>query len=762
MFNRLGHLTFRRRRLVLALAGVVLAVGGVWGTGVFASMISSGFDTPGSESARALDRTEATVGRAGADVVVLYRAARGTQPTGGPVVTDPAFRAAVQKHLAGLPGSLVAGATTYWTAGPAAERFVSTDGRSTYAALRLVGDDEDALMTAYEDLVPALRDAPSGLRVQLGGGEAIGSDITTQVGEDIARAEAISLPILMVLLVIIFGGLTAASLPLAIGGLAVLGAFTALRLISLATDVSIFAVNIVTMLGLGLAIDYALFVVSRFREEVRAGKDTESALVATMATAGRTVAFSGLTVAISLSSLLFFPQVFLRSMGFGGMAAVLVAMIGALTVLPALLAVLGPRVDSLRLPRPKILRARLHQTRRPGGVSAHSRSTGGAGAAEHATGAEHGGWSRLAHSVMRRPLVYIGVLVPLLLLAGLPFLRVEFGGVDHRALPTGTESRVVTERLLTDFPGGGSTTIDPVVTFADGTVDEPALTAYVGRLEELPGVVSAQVSGVEDGSALVAVRHGEDGLSQEARDLVGEVRALPAPPGAEVLVGGRAADLRDLLASLGSILPWMALFVVGVTLVLLFLAFGSVVLPVKAVVMNVLSLSASFGAIVWIFQDGHLSSLLGFTSTGSIEATQPILMLAMAFGLSMDYEVFLLSRVREQWDRGGDGPDRNSIAVATGLQRTGRIITSAALLLVVVIGAFSTSGIVFIKMIGVGMVIAIVVDATLVRALLVPATMRLLGRWNWWAPAPMARWWERHGIRESDDVVPPARELTHA
>jgi RND superfamily putative drug exporter len=245
------------------------------------------------------------------------------------------------------------------------------------------------------------------------------------------------------------------------------------------------------------------------------------------------------------------------------------------------------------------------------------------------------------------------------------------------------------------------------------------------------------------------VRHGFEGISGDARELVGEIRALPAPAGADVLVGGRAADLRDLLHNLASTLPWMGLFVVGVTLVLLFLAFGSVVLPLKAVLMNVLSLSASFGALVWIFQDGHLSSWLGFTSTGAIEATQPILMLAMAFGLSMDYEVFLLSRVREQWDRTGD----NTQAVATGLQRTGRIITSAAVLLVVVIGAFSTSGIVFIKMIGIGMVIAILVDATVVRALLVPATMRLLGRWNWWAPAPLARFWSRFGIRESDGVV---------
>ena len=728
VFAALGRFTFRRRRLVLVLAAAFLAVGAGWGTGVFASMTDSGFETPGSESARALTQIEETVGRGGADVVVLYDDAAGGADL---TVGDPAFRAAVEEHVTALPTEHVAGVTTYWSAGEM-PGLVSDDGTRTYAALQLQGTDDDAVMDAYTAVEPQLRDAPDGLTVQIGGNEAIGTDITNQVGEDIARAEMISTPILLVLLVVIFGGLTAASLPLAIGGLAILGSFTLLRLLSMASDVSVFAVNIVTMLGLGLAIDYALFVVSRFREELRRpGTTTEDALVRTMTTAGRTVAFSGVTVAIALASLLLFPQVFLRSMGFGGMAAVLVAMVGALTVLPALLAMLGRRVDSLRVPLPRWRR------RRAGAVAAGE---------DH-----HGPWYRLAHSVMRRPVAYVAVIVPVLLLLGSPFLRVEFGGVDHRALPAGTESRVVSETLLSDFPGGGTTTIDAVVTSEDGSaVDGAALASYVRDLRALPGVTGAEVTGQEGPTTRVSVSYAFEGLSSEARDLVGDIRALPAPDGTEVLVTGRAAELRDLLASLSGTLPWMGLFVVGVTLVLLFLAFGSLVLPLKAVLMNVLSLSASFGALVWVFQDGHLSGLLGFTSTGFIEATQPILMLAIAFGLSMDYEVFLLSRVREQWDRTGD----NTLAVATGLQRTGRIITSAALLLVVVIGAFSTSGIVFIKMIGVGMIIAIVVDATVVRALLVPASMRLLGRWNWWAPAALSRFWDRYGLREHDEVIP--------
>jgi trehalose monomycolate/heme transporter len=746
MFDRLGHVTYHLRRWVLAVAGLLLVFAGVWGTGVFGSLISSGFETGGSESARALARSEDSVGRDAADVVVLYR-------DGGRTVDDPQFRDAVQRHLADLPRDLVASTTTYWSAdGPAGQvaALVSKDRTSTYAVLHLAPDDEDALMDAYDALEPRLREAPTGLTVQLGGNEAIASDITTQVSEDIGHAEQLSLPIVLVLLVVVFGGLTAASLPLAIGGLAILGSFTMLRLLTLTTDVSVFSINIVTMLGLGLAIDYALFVVSRFREELGSGASTEDALVRTMTTAGRTVAFSGLTVAISLASLLLFPQVFLRSMGFGGVAAVLVAMVGALTVLPALLAVLGHRVNSLRIRWPRRMTSRRAAVP-PAGRGAPS--PGG-----------HGAWYRVARSVMRRPIVYVAVIVPVLLLAGTPFLRVEFGGVDHRALPAGTESRVVSETLLTDFPGGGTTTIDPVVTFSDGHIDaadRSALAAYADRVRALPGVTDVRVGPERDGTALLSVHHAHEGISTDARDLVGQIRALPAPDGAEVLVGGRAAELRDLLSSIGSTLPWMGLFVLGVTLVLLFLAFGSVVLPLKAVVMNVLSLSASFGALVWIFQDGHLARTLGFTSTGFIEATQPILMLALAFGLSMDYEVFLLSRVREQWDRTGD----NATAVATGLQRTGKIITSAALLLVVVIGAFATSGIVFIKMIGIGMIIAILVDATIVRALLVPATMRLLGRLNWWAPAPLARFWQRWGLREGDAVaaiqLPESREPVH-
>jgi RND superfamily putative drug exporter len=730
MFEALGRVMYRRRRLVVALSLAFVVFAGVWGTGVFGAMTGGGFEDPHSESTRAGDVAERELGRGGGDVVVLYSSDDLT-------VDDPAYGAAVEESLDALPDDVVEESVTFF--GTGAPQLVSEDRRSTYAVLTLTGD-EDARTEGLERIEDEL--AVPGLEIQLGGGTTINRDINERVGADIARAETISMPILAVLLVVIFGSFAAASLPLAIGITAILGAFTALRAFSMVTDVSIFAVNIVTITGLGLAIDYGLFMVSRFREEIRTQPDTETALARTMATAGRTVAVSGVTVAISLAGLLIFPQVFLRSMGFGGMSAVLVAMLAALTLLPALLAMLGPKVDALSV-RPW-LRRMFHR-------------------APKVTTEDQGAFARIAHSVMRRPVVYTVVVTAVLLFLALPFLRVQFGGIDERALPAGTESRVVTETIASDFPASEDGPFDAVVTLAD-PVDSPAggtaLQSYVDAVAAVPGVEGATVVDAAGGTAHVDIAYGGDPLAADARDLVGDLRAVPAPDGGAALIGGQSAELTDLLDSLASLLPWMALIVVATTFVVLFLAFGSIVLPVKAVLMNVLSLGASFGALVWIFQDGHLSGFLDFTPTGFVEATQPILVLAIVFGLSMDYEVFLMSRIREQYDLTGD----NTTAVATGLQRTGGIITSAALLLLVVIGAFSLSGITFIKMIGVAMLIAIVIDATIVRLLLVPATMRLLGRANWYAPGPLGRLYARYGIRENDgeDPLETSRELVTA
>jgi RND superfamily putative drug exporter len=558
------------------------------------------------------------------------------------------------------------------------------------------------------------------------------------VSKDIARAEGLTMPIVFVLCLLIFGSVVSALMPTLVGSVAVFGAFAIVRLMTMATDVSIFSINVITLLGMGLAIDYSLFVVSRFREELarQPGTDREhvnAAVSATMATAGRTVLFSGLIVAASLSSLLIFPQNFLRSMGFGGVAAVLVAMTAALTVLPALLTVLGPRIEAGRMPWRRGSRARA--------------GTPGLRATGDLAGRSQGAWARLAHSVMRRPVAYLVVITLALMALGAPFLSARWGSVDERVLPATAASRVAADMGAREF-GGASSTANVVVQGAS----QSQLGAYVNKLAAVSGVASARVidqaasprSGVGP-AALVQVSWPGNGQTEKSQQVVRDLRAVNPGPGVSALVGGASASAVDLIDSIGAHLPWMGLFVVAVMLVLLFVAFGSVVLPVKAVAMNVLSLGASFGVVTWIFQDGHLAGLLGFTSPGYLDVTQPILMLGIIFGLSMDYEVFLLSRIREEWDRTGD----NTTAVANGLQLSGRIITSAALLLAVVIGGFATSGIVFIKMIGVGMLVAVLVDATVVRALLVPATMRLLGTANWWAPGPMRRWWERHAIRET-------------
>jgi RND superfamily putative drug exporter len=714
LFERWGAFTYRRRRWVLAVAAVFLVVAGGWGTSVFGALSGGGFEDPGSEAVRADDAVAEAFGHVGADVVVVYEAPAGSSLT----VDDPAFEQAVTGALGAVPDEAVRSVADYWST--ASPTFVAPDRQTTYAVITLSGADDETREEQYLEIEDAL--VADGLTTLRGGFVPTNVAINTQVEEDIAAAESLSIPILVVLLVLVFGSLAAASLPLVIGGFAILGAFTALNVITQVTDVSIFAVNIVIMLGLGLAIDYALFVVARFREELQRQSTIEAAVVRTMATAGRTVAFSGLTVALALGALLLFPMNFLKSMGYGGIASVLVAMVAALTVLPALLSIMGRKVDALRVP-----------------IIGRRR----AASAARATG-DDGAWARVAHAVMKRPVAVMAVTVAVLVLLGLPFLRVAFGGVDARALPSGTESRTAAEVLTEQFPAAAAAPVQVVIEGGDSA----DIAAYTSALAALPGATGASVVAQSADVTVVDIAYEGEAATPAAQDLVADVRDLAPPDGATVLVGGASAQLVDLLDGIGDVLPWALVYLVVVTFALLFMAFGSVVLPLKAIVMNLLSLSATFGVLVWGFQDGRLADVLGFTSTGTLEATQPVLIFALAFGLSMDYEVFLLSRIREEWDRTGN----NTQAVARGLQRSGGIITSAAALFVVVVAAFATSGIIFIQMIGVGLALAVIIDATIVRALLVPATMRLMGRWNWWAPRPLIVFWERFGVREVDPI----------
>ena len=708
MFEAWGRALYRKRRLTLIAALVFAAFAGVWGTGVF-SKLSSGnsFTPPDSQSQQEQNLADQTFGRNEADVVVLYQSPTLT-------VADPGYQQAVSRQLSALPASDVARITTYW--GSHDPAMVSTSKHQTYAVLQLTGGNDEARQKAFKAIKADFSTTVApGITAQVGGTIPTEVAINNEVTADIAKAEGFSMPVLLILLMVIFGSLAAASLPVAIGGLAILGSLTVLRLLTLVSTVSVYSVNITTILGLGLGIDYGLFIVTRFREELHRQPTVEAAVARTVATAGRTVAVSGVTVAVALTSLMLFPENFLQSMGFGGVATVAVDMIAALTVLPALLAVLGPRVNALKIRRSV---ARVPKPE------------------------EAGTWYRIAHSVMRRPLVYITVIVIGLLALGTPFLRISWGGTDARSLPAAATVRQVQQALDADFPANSTAPIEALVTGATPA----SLTSYIHQIEAIPGVTTAQVTGAANGITRVDIGYTPATVSSQARHIVTEIRDLN--PKAQV--GGTTAQLVDELQSLGSTLPWMALLVAVSTFVLLFLAFGSVVLPVKAIVMNVLSLSATFGVIVWIFQWGHLSGILKFTATGSIDPTMPILMLAIIFGLSMDYEVFLMSRIREVYDQTGD----NQASIAAGLARTGGVITSLAGLLVIVIGAFSASGITFLKLMGVGMIVALILDATVVRVLLVPATMRLLGRANWWAPGPLGRLYARYGIRDQESERP--------
>jgi trehalose monomycolate/heme transporter len=739
MFEAWGRIIFRRRRLVLAVGVIAVVLAAIWGTGVFGKLQSAGgFVPPGSQSQQEANLAARSFGPGAGDVVLLYTSTSQT-------VRSPAYKAAVTASLARLPGSRVRSAQTYWSTGSPA--FVSANGRVTYALLELAGDGDAAKIKNFDAIQRDLS-AP-GLTVQAGGPIPTEAAINKEVTSDIGRAEGISLPVLLVLLLVIFGSLAAASLPLAVGGIGIIGSFAALRLLTLATPVSIYSINITTILGLGLAIDYGLFMVGRFREELRRQRTVEDALARTVATAGRTVAVSGVTVAMALASLLLFPEVFLRSMGYGGVATVLVDMLAALTVLPALLAVLGHRVNALRIRR-SLAPAAVSQ---PAVSQTAVSQTAVSQTAVPQPADAAGGWYRLARSVMRRPAAYALVILVVLLALGAPVLHISWGGTDARALPATAPARQVTEALNRDFPGNVTAPVESLVRFNGPVAASPSrqsqLAAYVSTLRRVPGVTGARLTGVRGDFARIDLSYGPDPLSAQARRIVQRVRGIAPPAGARAYVGGQSAQVVDELSSLSATVPWMVLVMAAATFVLLFLAFGSVVLPLKAIVMNVLSLSATFGVVVWIFQEGHLSGLLQFVPTGSIEPTMPILMLAIIFGLSTDYEVFLLSRIRERYDVTGN----NTEAIASGLQRTGGVITSAALLLVIVVGAFSASGITFIKLMGVGMIVALIVDASIVRVMLVPAIMRLLGRANWWAPAPLRRLYARYGIRESDDTV---------
>ncbi|MER5482386.1 MMPL family transporter [Streptomyces sp. NPDC002812] len=715
MFAAIGAFTARRRKWVVIAAVVFTLFAGVWGTGVFGSFTGgAGFDDPASESVEADKVLEGPLGRESNDVIVLYES-----KTAGQGAAE--FGSAVRSALDGVPREGITRLSSFWDPGAqGADAYVSRDGTRMYATVQFADDNDQHQVEALTKIKTEFE--AEGVTARFGGVAAMTEQVNALTGSDIARAEMLSIPILLVLLVLIFRSAVAALLPLAVGTFVALGSFVVLRVLTMFTEISSTVINVITILGLGLAIDYALFLVNRFREELHAGADVDTAVRRATATAGRTVAFSGLAVAISFAGLALFPSRFLSSMGYAAVAVVSFAVVGSLTLLPALLRYTGHRIDKWRVPLPGARGSR-------------------GGAAKPLT---QGRWYRTAHAVMRKPLLSSLAIVAVLVGLGAPLLGVNWARPGEWVLPSNGDAKVVSKTLAADFDTNPGRTMTSVVRFG-GPADRSAVEAYADRLEGVAGVTSATPTAFAGNDARVTLRYAPDPMSRAAVDLVHGVRDTAAPQGAKTLVTGMPASRVDIVDMIGGRLPWMALFVAVVSFLVLFLAFGSLLLPLKSVILNLLSLLATFGAIKWIFQDGHLSGLLGFEPIGAVDANFPVLVVAIAFGLAMDYEVFLLSRVREEWEASGDPVE----SMAIGLQRTAKIITSAALLLVVVVGGFMTSSILFMKMIGVGLVIAVVIDATVVRGLLVPATMALMGKWAWWAPAPLARWWSRYGFRES-------------
>ncbi|WP_405908483.1 MULTISPECIES: MMPL family transporter [unclassified Streptomyces] len=705
-----------RPRLSLLVALVLTALAVVAGSGVADRLGSGGWEDPGAQSTYATKALEREFPASQPNLLLLI-------DSGSASVDDPAVAAEAKRLVERLADEKgVTGVGSYWQSGSPALR--AKDGHEALVAARITGEEKAAGET-LDRIAPSFRGTHGPIEVEVGGPVAVRHEIQTTIREDLTRAELIALPVTLVLLVMVFGSAVAALLPLLVGIFAILGTNAVLRGLTEFTDVSVFAINLTTALGLGLAIDYALFIVRRFREELATGAEPLTAVGTTLRTAGRTVLFSSLTVAVSLAAMLLFPQYFLRSFAYAGIAVVLLAAAAALILLPAALVLLGHRVNSLDL-------RRLFRRGKP---RASSDAAGGAA------------WGRMANLVMRRAPVFAVATSVGLVVLGLPFLGVKFGTADDRQLPSGAESHVVQQHIREGFPGspGGGLEV-----LAEGRATETQYAQYKERIAALPEVLRVDGPLVNGDSAYFTVLPKGEAVDEGAQRLVGELRATNAP--FDTAVTGTAAVLVDSKHAIAEQLPWAAAFIAIVTLFLVFLLTGSVLIPIQAVLLNALSLTAMFGAVVWVFQDGHLSGLLGFTSSGSIETTLPVLMFCVAFGLSMDYGVFLLSRIKEEYDQTGDHRE----AVRFGLQRTGGLITAAAVILAVVMVAIGTSRVTNTKMLGLGIALAVLMDAMIVRSLLVPAVMRLTGRATWWAPGPLRRFHDRFGLSEGGGEQPQA------
>lgn len=711
----LGRTIAARRWVVLGLAAAAVAVAGWYGNGAAARLSTGGYQDHSSPSYQAATSLSHRFGVSPPAVVVVARA---TSP--GATISTPGVQVAgrqLERRLAGLPG--VVGASSYWSVSrsdpAAAAGLVSRDGRYALLVAGLKGSEQQSMHEATH--IAGVLDGVQGpLSVQVGGPALVNAQITARSEAGLARAEEIAFPVVFVLLVIVFGGLVAAALPLVIGGVAVVGTLALLRAIAAVTPVSVFALNITTGLGLGLAIDYSLFLLSRYREQRAAGMEPAGAIAAATATAGRTILFSATTVMLSLATMALFPLYFLRSLAYAGVAVVGLAALSAIVVLPALIAVSGRLVDR---------------------TSLFSKS---------AVAGESRTWRSIASLAMKRPLPLAAAVAVVLASFAIPFASVHFGLVDSRVLPPAASARQVAQVVDTRFSQAQASAVDVVGTSARSAsrARTAGLAPYARHLSTVQGVAGVQsavgqfVSGRQVGPGLSQLSKTGIGTYlvvlprpsyRESTTLLASLEAVPSP--FPVRFTGVAAQLHDTEAALGARIPLAAGLIGVATLVLVAGFTGSILLAVEAVVLGALSLGASFGALVYVFQQGHLQWLVGpFTATGSLDATTPILMFCMAFGLSMDYELFLLSRICERHRSGADVTE----AVTSGLAATGRLITAAALLVAIVFALIGTSGVSFIKLMGVGMAVAVLLDATVVRALLVPSVIRLGSTASFWGP----------------------------
>jgi putative drug exporter of the RND superfamily len=731
---RLAGVVIKRRRWILVAVPILVALAGLYGGSAATKLVNGGYDSPTAESSIANDALSKQFQTGSPDVVFLVAARHGT-------VDDPQVAADARALEARLRADRdVADLQSYWSSG-GSDQLRSRDGTKGLILIRIPGPEEQSGDT-FTRVVPDLQFGTANINVTVDGPTSVGQELSRLTASDLRLAELIAFPLTALLLLFVFRSVVAASLPLVIAACAVPGTLAALNFLTSLTDVNIFALNLTTALGLGLAIDYSLLIVSRFREEMAAGFEPHEALRRTMATAGRTVLFSSFAVASSLAALLVFPLFYLRSFAYAGIAVVAISALGAVVILPALLAVVGRNIDRLAVRRRPVA---------PDG---------------------QGFWYRLATGVMRRPVLVSVAVVILLLVLITPFFGVQYGRPDFTVLPESSPPRVADAVIRAEFPSTGTNAMPVVAPRAgDPAGQASTIDSYAATLSQLPDVAAVQaytgsfVRGVKTPPASPAAtrpfansagtwlsvvpERDVDVQGASGKQLVTAVRDVPAPW--QVYVGGASATLIDTQRTVGGLLPWAFGIIALITICTIFVLFGSVLIPLKAIVLTLLSLTATFGAMVWIFQDGHGAGLLGFTASGHIDLNTPILMFCLAFGLSMDYEVFLLSRIKELHDGGAD----TATSVATGLARTGRIITAAAGVMAVVFIAFSTAHVSFVKMLGVGMTLAVLMDATVIRGLLVPALMKLLGPANWWAPGPLRRLHDRIGISETV-VLPPA------